>query len=206
MNNVIKRVICVPLIVTMIFIVFGGSAHATEAKTVAEASVYEGSGDSVIELEDRTDAWVLYVKGNSSGRHFSVKGYNEDGNGTELFVNTTDKYEGITLDPSLSTTILEISATGDWHIEQRSIFTLDIVQAGDIYTGSGDSVLLVASYGKTAKITGNKSERHFAVKSYGSSRNSLLVNTTDKYEGTVMMKGEPMMIEIKAVGDWTIEF
>ena len=43
-----------------------------------------------------------------------------------------------------------------------------------------------------------------AVKSYGMNGNELMVNTTDTYSGTVMVKGEPFMLVITAVGDWSI--
>lgn len=33
-----------------------------------------------------------------------------------------------------------------------------------------------------------------------------MVNTTDKYNGNVMIKGDPIIIEITAEGEWTITF
>ena len=179
--------------------------HASKT-AIAPADIFEGNGDSVISLNNRSDAWVLYVKGNSEERHFSVKGYDASGNSTELFVNTTDSYEGITIDPSQSTTLLEIKATGSWTIEQRSSFTLDSISEGQTYYGNGDNVILVKSYGTSAYIQGNDAGRHFSVKSYGSKSSKLLVNTTDPYNGTVLLKGDPYLLVIKAKDNWTITF
>ncbi|MDL2248856.1 copper amine oxidase N-terminal domain-containing protein, partial [Tyzzerella sp. OttesenSCG-928-J15] len=81
---------------------------------------YHGSGDDVIKIEHPDDISVLYITGNGEDQHFAVKGYNDDNKFTDLYVNTTDPYEGITLDFESETSTLEISATGAWTIEIRS--------------------------------------------------------------------------------------
>lgn len=56
-------------------------------------------------------------------------------------------------------------------------------------------------------ITGNKGGRHFGVTGYGDSDWDLMVNTTDPYEGTVRLpKGDFVVLEINAIGNWEIEF
>lgn len=179
---------------------------ATASESMPEPVIYTGKGDDVIDVTPPDGVWVLHAIGNKEERHFAVKGYDSAGNPTELFVNTTDPYDGTTLDPSLSTATLEINATGEWTIEFLPAVTLQTISKGETVTGSGDTVLLVVSYGSSATITGNTDERHFAVKSYGNSRNNLMVNTTDPYEGKVMIKGEPIFLEINAVGEWSITF
>lgn len=171
--------------------------------SIPEACVYEGTGDSVINIDHPEGVYVIYVKGNSAARHFAVKGYDANGNSTELFVNTTDAYEGVTLDPDQKTEMLEISANGDWIVEIRSVWTCDIIDDASTYTGTGDNIVLVNYEASTAQIEGNSGARHFAVKSYGN-RTNLMVNTTDVYSGTVMVKDQPFMLEITAVGDWSI--
>ena len=126
--------------------------------TVPEPYVYEGSGDSVIEIEHPEGIYVLYVKGNSDSRHFAVKGYDEDSNNTELFVNTTDPYEGVTIDPDQETVMLEINASGAWVVEVRSIWSCDAISDSTPYTGTGDNIVLVNTKAKMAEIEGNKQE------------------------------------------------
>lgn len=183
------------------------SSDEAQPYVIPDPIVYTGSGDDVIVIEPfDDDIWVLTITGNSEGRHFAVKGYDDASNSTELFVNTTNPYHGTTLDPSLSTSLLEISATGDWTIVLRSAYEMETISAGQTISGTGDSVLNVIDAGKTAYITGNTDSHHFAVKSYGFESNSLMVNTTDPYEGTVMLKGDPFLMTVSAEGDWTITF
>ena len=174
--------------------------------TIPEAIVYSGSGDDVLEIEHPDGVYVFYIKGNDVSRYFSVKGYDENGNPVDLFVNTTDPYEGVRIDPDQITTMLEINSNGDWYIEVRSIWTCDIVSEAGLYEGTGDSVFLFDYDNcKTADISGNAESRFFSVKSYGSS-NNLMVNTPDPYEGTVMIKYNPSIFVVDSVGSWTIDF
>jgi hypothetical protein len=172
----------------------------------AESVIFSGTGDDVVSLGEFSDIYVFHITGNQEGRHFAVKGYDASGNATELFVNTTDSYSGITIDPAQKTKTLEISATGDWAIEQRSIYTMRTISEGESVSGSGDEILMVLSFGQTATIEGNSGNRHFAVKSYGASRDDLLVNTTDAYSGNVLLKGDPIVLEVIAAGEWSITF
>lgn len=168
----------------------------------SDAIVYSGSGNDVIQIETLPEPWVLHISGNAEERHFAVIGYDENGKSTELFVNTTDRYEGTTADLYLETEILEISASGAWTIEVRSIYDQAVIQKGETYSGRGDDILLIYSSGATASIKGNSDERYFAVRSYGDS-NELLVNTTEAYDGKVMLKGDPYLLEVSAHGSWT---
>ena len=173
-----------------------------------ESVKYEGAGDDVIEIAPPHDRpWMLEITGNSSSRHFSVKGYDEAMEYTELFVNTTDPYTGFVLDPSLSTVTLEISAEGDWSITLHDLYAnVPSISLGETITGSGDAIYEILSHGKTADILGNSGSHHFSVKTFGDSQNELLVNTTDPYEGTVMLKGDPFLMIISSESDWTIKF
>ena len=71
------------------------------------------------------------------------------------------------------------------------------------YKGTGDSIVLIDTSATMATIEGNAAEKHFAMKSYGDRKN-LMVNTTDAYTGTVMVKYNPSILEVNAVGDWSI--
>lgn len=170
-----------------------------------EPIIYSGNGDSVVNIDVHNDIWVLYVKGNDDGHYFGVKGYDSNDSSTELFVNTTDPYEGITFDAAQETVQLEISASGDWYIEIRSVYSCDIITSSDTYYGSGDSVFLLNYDAKTAAINGNDEEHYFGVKSYGESHD-LLINTTDKYSGVVKLKYNPVLFVVNAQGSWNIKF
>jgi len=173
---------------------------------VTKDSDLPGSGDAVVIMEDPEILWMLEASGNSDGRHFSIKGYDSYIQGTELFVNTTDPYEGMTSDPSQTTKILVVSAVGEWCIGIVTGDELPRYAKGDTVTGSGDTAFLVGEVGQTADISGNSAGRHFAVKAYGEDGGDLLVNTTDPYEGTVMLHVTPILIVVTAEGDWTITF
>ena len=167
--------------------------------------VYEGHGDDVISIESPEEGpVVLFIKGNEEGRHFAVKGYDDNDNATELFVNTSDPYAGTTLDDSGKTTVLEISAVGPWTIESQSIRGMRSLESPGTIEGTGDEVLLVEGETNLIEVKGNEEERHFALKGYGDSGSYLIVNTTDVYEGKNRMESGTSVLEVNAVGDWSI--
>jgi hypothetical protein len=65
-------------------------------------------------------------------------------------------------------------------------------------------VLLVVGTPDLAMITGNPGGNYFGVIGYGD-RSQLLVNTTDPYEGTVLVNSDVLALEIVSEGLWTIE-
>lgn len=172
---------------------------------------YSGTGDDYIEIEKPTEFGYLRVEGNAEERHFAVVGYDANNQRTRTFVNTTDYYIGTRLldfDPQHDTTHLEIDATGDWIIEVHNYKYPDhLLYKGETIEGAGDSVVLDMEGGSSVYITGNQQGRHFAVEAwYDDLASSLLVNTTDYYEGRSRLpSNEAQFIEITAVGDWTIE-
>jgi hypothetical protein len=76
-----------------------------------------------------------------------------------------------------------------------------------IIEGVGDAVVDVDRNDSPSliHITGNAASRHFAVKGYGGGRPTLLVNSTDPYQGTVRLDADTIALEITAVGAWTID-
>lgn len=174
-----------------------------EERVIPDPIVYTGSGDDVIEITPPNDLWAFRISGNSGAHHFSVTGYAENGEYNALFVNTTEPYSGITLDQSQTTTMLEIKAEGEWTVELISFGLLDVIYGGDTYTGTGDMVFLMYDYGKTADISGNADAHHFAVKAHNETTTDLLVNTTDPYEGTVLLRDKFFVVEVTAESPWT---
>lgn len=172
----------------------------------AEPVVYTGAGDDVLSIELLDGGCAFHITGNQADRYFGVIGYDGSGNRIEAFVNTTDPYDGITYDPEQKTALLEIEAVGDWTIELLPLSLLETISAGETITGEGDCVIKVLESGTTATIAGNDEERYFGVRSYAGSKREGLVNTTDKYDGTVMLKGSPEILVITAEGAWSVTF
>jgi len=151
---------------------------------------------------------AVHIKGNSSSRHFAVKSYDINGESIELLVNTTNPYDGICPLDFMSgewTTRFEVTASGSWSIELVPLTSLRVLTVPGTIEGNGDEVFLInGGTPDTAKIIGNSSSRHFAVKSYGDDRD-LLVNTTDPYESEVLVDGNAVIIEVISESKWSIE-
>ncbi len=171
--------------------------------------VFSGNGPDIVDVRaiGSTPA-LLYVKGNSSRRHFAVTGYDANQGRTDLFVNTTDPYEGIVplnFSDYETTAFLEVTATGSWTIEIRSLRTARVGRSGEVISGKGDEVIITPSHPVFAEITGNSSKRYFGVKAYGKT-SKLLVNTTDQYSGKSILPQETIVVVVTAAGDWQIRF
>lgn len=179
--------------------------------------VISGKGDDIKVFAGVNESAIARIKGNSGSRHFAVVNYDGEGNYLDLLVNTTEPYEGIVLLDS-ETAEFEISATGAWEIEVRPLVTARSVAVNDSIkitdycgriTGKNDEVIIVVSNQKSTLVTikGNSSKRYFGVVGYGDSGWDLLVNTTEAYEGTVRLpKGDIVVLEITAIGNWEIQF
>lgn len=164
---------------------------------------YTGSGDDYFDISPFDSLYYFHISGNSEDRHFSVTGYDAAGNYTELFVNTTDYYNGYVLDPEQDTRTLEVDAEGPWTIEVVSLYTAPVLPVGETYSGIDDAVLLLPSDCRSAIINGNTLSRYFSVITYGSGYD-LLVNTVDPYSGTVRIDPGATVMTIHAVGGWSI--
>jgi hypothetical protein len=167
---------------------------------------FAGNGDSIVDVETSGPA-LVHIVGNSSSRFFAVINYDANNEQIDLLVNTTDPYDGIRpLDfmEDEQTYRFEVKADGEWTIEVlplSSIYKLEI--PGEI-SGKGDYVFaIIGGTPDTAIINGNASSRYFGVFGYGD-RKDLLVNTTDPYNGTVLLSSDTFIIEVRAEDDWTI--
>lgn len=182
------------------------SEEPEEEVSIPDPVVYSGTGDDVVQITPPEGKYVFRITGNQEEGHFSVKAYDSFAEYIDLLVNTTSQYSGVTYDPTQSTAMLEVSATGDWTIELVSIYTMDALISGNSISGEGDAVLQVFAPVLTADIQGNDASAHFSVKSYDMDGGylDLLVNTTDPYSGTVMMGLDVSTLVISAEGPWTI--
>jgi hypothetical protein len=178
---------------------------------VPEPRSYSGTGADVISIEkpgDADDAVLVYVRGNAAGRYFGVTSHAADGSQNDLLVNTTDPYEGVVLMDIRAgqvSTRLQVTAEGEWYIELRPLVMARRVDVPGTIEGSGDDVFIVVGDPDTAHISGNQADRYFGVIAY-SNRSHLLVNTTDPYDGRVIVPGDVVLVEVSAEGPWTITF
>ena len=172
---------------------------------------YTGTGDDVVVLDPIDDWFVFEIEGNKDEAYFGVIAYDENGQRLTALVNTTDSYHGIVYDKTQSATTLEINAKGSWSISVKSLYDCQYGMKGSTVKGTGDDVVLFYSdkgRSTTATIKGNAGEDYFGIIGYDKSGNRITayVNTTDKYDGKVLLKGEPVIFEINATGEWEINF
>lgn len=176
-----------------------------------EPKSYSGSGSDVVAIEKpggSDGAVIVHVTGNAESRYFGVTGFDDAGQQTDLLVNTTDQYDGITLLDAWkgqTTTRLQVTAEGDWTIEIRPLEMAQRAAVPGATSGTGDNVLMLEGKPDTAHIVGNADGRYFGVIGHGKLWD-LLVNTTDPYDGRVIVNTSTVVIEVKAIGDWQITF
>lgn len=184
------------------------SATPTPAPTQAPI-VLTGSGDQIVDV-DLPDGFVglVHIIGNAGGRFFAVSNLDANNDQIDLLVNTGDPYDGLRpLDfrDDERTVRFQVQAVGEWTIEILPLSSIKFVEVPGSISGKGDFVFaLTGKDPDTAKIVGNAEGRYFAVLGYSGSVD-LLVNTGDPYDGTVLLDGDTVIIEIQAVGEWTIE-
>lgn len=203
--------------ITILLLMIGGLSLGISAGELEEGVdyfSYEGSGDDFVAIEKPEEVAIMHIVGNQAGGYFGVQGFDEEGSQTNLFVNTTDYYEGtVALDfDDENTTHLEISAeTGDdWSI---GIFPIGATEywvevPGEI-NGENDSIVIIEGDPTMADIEGNEAGVYFGVKGWLEQDGrlagaDLLVNVTETYEGTVRLDSNTFVLEINAVGDWSL--
>ena len=168
---------------------------------------FTGSGDSIVDFDNHFEIAIVHITGNATSRFFAVINYDGSGNKIDLLVNTTDPYDGIRpLDFGDNRTVrFEVQAIGDWKIEVLPFSMAHTLNVPGVITGNGDDVILLA--GGTpdlATVTGNEESRFFAVLGYGHGKD-VLVNTTEPYQGTVILSPDTLVLEIQANGKWSID-
>lgn len=186
----------------------GSGPALVPADPGADVQVYTGNGDYVLTLETVPDRYLLEVTGNAGSDYFGVAPYDLQGNRELSVVSTTEPYHGIVLPPQMPV-MLEISASGAWEIDVRPLESARTIRKGETVTGTGDEVILIdpsAGAPTTAAVTGNAGGNYFGVVPYDADIDRMisLINTTDPYSGTVLLKGSPALLRLEAVGDWSI--
>ncbi len=180
--------------------------------SIAQFKTYKGTGDDILIVEKPEEGMpaLLVIKGNSASSHFSITSFDASRDMLDLLVNTTEFYSGIVavdLPVGTETTMLEVTATGSWSVEVYSIGASPKISKIKPKSDSGDNVLWIEGDASIAIITGNSKASHFAVEAYDSNGrySDLLVNTTERYSGKVLIPKNTLLLKITATGSWSIE-
>lgn len=197
--------------ITSIIDAYGEKANGEEITTNNSSLFYCGDGDDVVNLQGLPQPHVFEIYGNTDKRYFGVIAYNQNARRLDAIVNTTDVYHGIVFLRVQSESTLEIKSQGRWEIKVLPFSDLRNVKKGTSISGNGDCVFLFSPENGNAgiaHITGNYSNKYFGVIGYNKNldRIDAFVNTTEKYDGKVLLRGNPQVFEIKATGPWTIQF
>lgn len=164
-----------------------------------------GFGDSVEQLPKIDKIAILVISGGLRSEYFGVKGYDAQGDYQQLLVNTTGPYIGtvpIGLEETTPLSLLEIKASGVWHIYLFEAAAMRTLRSGSI-TGKGDDVFaLLEPHAKLAEIDGNAADDYFGVKLYRVGAIKHLVNTSDPYHGTVIVGNDFAIVVVRAKGPW----
>lgn len=169
---------------------------------------FTGQGDAVLDI-DLPEPGFLHIKGNSEGGLFAVISYSATGEYLDLLVNVTEPYEGRRpIGWEDEATRLSISATGPWEITYYPLlpaYAHTLTVPGE-YQGAGDDVILFqGGIPDIATITGNASGRFMAIIAYDTGYLSLLVNTTDPYQGSVIIPGGAIFLDVQTIDPFTIQ-
>ena len=168
---------------------------------VFEPIVIEGSGDDIVDVPVITDSIIVATFTHQGSSNFAVVSYNQAGERISLLVNEIGNFQGtVPFNFSEPPAELEISANGSWTLTLSDLLEQPIYD-GSLFTGSGDEVLLVSTDSSRLTATHNGSS-NFAILGWGD-RRSLLVNEIGSYSGTVRL-GNPLALEIKADGEWSL--
>jgi TM2 domain-containing membrane protein YozV len=181
-------------------------AWADEKYGVFEVTSQSGDGDAVIELPAGAAAGLIRANYTGTG-NFSVLGLDEDNQPTaDVLVNSLGGYQGISAYGLFGNTTgtavsLKVMAQGPWTIEVGPMSYAPGPPSG----GVGDDVFLYAGDPVTVALTHDGSE-NFAVTEYSGDNigMSLLVNEIGAYEGSVPIEKGPLVLVVKADGNWTL--
>lgn len=173
-------------------------APAPAAPTVSTQS-FNGTGDSVVDIALNGLPAVITFDCPACDSNTVL-----ETNGSEsLLVNEIGAWNGqylVDVTRGSVTSVLTISASGDWAIAVEDISTVAFTTGPA--AGHGDRVVHFTNPFSRAAIT-NTGESNFVVIGYGGSYPDLAVNEIGGYSGTVPLEG-PGFVQVTSSGDWTI--
>jgi hypothetical protein len=168
----------------------------------------EGSGDDVVLLDDPLSLAAIEVFGNESGRYFSISPILSSGETAGSLVIATEPVNGtVLLDAVESNAVqgFEISASGPWTLVIKSIAEVPILGPGATLEGAGHALVRIYPTPGliTLSVTGNEGGRYFSVRSHGDQPRSVILSA-DPYAGSVRLEPGTTLLEITAIGPWSI--
>lgn len=173
----------------------------------ATPAIFSGSGDSIVDVSKSDAPMIAIIQGNDESGYFGVTTLNTNNEQVDLLINTTDPYLGVVpidFQTGELTTRFEVKATGGWRIDLLPLTSAEKLSVPGQFIGSNDNVLILEGVPPdVATITGNADSRYFGVFGYGS-YSDILINTTDPYQGQVILKPDTLVLVIRASGEWTI--
>lgn len=175
-----------------------------------EPILLSGNGSDVVDVNIPFDLAIARIKGNQANNHFAIISYDKNGKYIDLLANTTDYFEGIVPIGFQGNKItrFEIDAVGAWLIQILPLSNARTFQIPGKIEGVGnDVIVMIGGTPDIAKITGNDKSSHFAIIGYSLNGNyiDLLVNTTDPFEGKVIIDREISVLAIDSESTWTID-
>lgn len=173
-----------------------------------DSFVLEGNGDDVVILEQPISLAAMDVDANAAGRYFGIRPILLSGESGSTLVNTTDPFDGTVLllgSGQDAVAGFEVTSNGPWKFTIKSISEVPYLAPGETVEGAGDSLVRLDETSGLATVTvvGNDAGRYFGVRAHGD-RTSSVINTTDAYSGTVRLGSGTILLEITAIGSWSI--
>lgn len=167
--------------------------------------VFSGNGDDVITINPVGPAIVDIEY--SGGSNFIVQNYDSGGQLIDLLVNTIGSYSGrIEMDfiVGQDTSMIQVQASGPWSITITPYqdAPLEMISVPGTYQGNGDNILYLIGDASIAEFEAS-GDSNFIVWSAGDSK-ELIVNEIAPYSGTVIIPGAPILLIIRAEGNWTV--
>jgi TM2 domain-containing membrane protein YozV len=181
-------------------------AWADDKYGAFDSITQSGSGSMLLQLPAGAESGLVRATYTGTA-NFSVQPLDGDNKPTvDLLVNSIGDYRGITAygllsDPDHPVEWLQVTATGPWTIDVGPVSNAP----GPAAVGFGDDVFIYAGTGMDLAVTHDGSE-NFAIVEYtdDTTARSLLVNDIGVYEGTVPLSDGPMVLTVKADGNWTM--
>lgn len=182
--------------------------RATTTTAIPVPIVLDGRGDSVQKIDPALTIGDVLSIAYQGPSNFVVRTLDASGNPGTLLVNTIGNYTGTVLyDGTGAAALLEIKATGTWHIEVKSLLLARRWDGKSPLDGTGDDVVAIPGGTSTLAVAAitNSGPSNFVIRTYNSNgQGSLLVNEIGAYNGTKALPKGTALIQVKSSGKWTL--
>ncbi len=175
-----------------------------------EPLIYSGTGDRFLEIDKEEGPAIAHITGNSTDDFFQVIQrfkYSPDPTWTSYsLVYTFNEHEGFHLLDFLDeqqTYGFEIAASSSWEIEILPLSAAPELKIPGSYEGNGSIVILLDGNPKSATIDAEAG--YFSLWVGSNEEYYSLVDTNDKYTGTLDLYPDIYILEIRAGGPWKIQ-